>query len=36
MLYKRGNVWWYEFIFNGSRIRESSQTDSKTIARSLS
>jgi integrase len=35
MLYRRGNVWWYEFIFNGSRIRESSHTDSKTIARQL-
>ena len=33
MLYKRGNVWWYEFIFNGVRIRESSHTDSKAIAR---
>jgi len=33
MLYKRGNVWWYEFISNGVRIRESSGTDSKTIAR---
>jgi integrase len=33
MLYKRGNVWWYEFIFHGMRIRESSSTDSKTIAR---
>jgi hypothetical protein len=35
MLYRRGNVCWYEFIFNGSRIRESSNTDSKTIARQL-
>ena len=35
MLYKRGSVWWYAFIFNGSRIRESSHTDSKTIARQL-
>ena len=33
MLYKRGNVWWYEFAFDGVRIRESSGTDSKTIAR---
>ena len=33
MLYKRGNVWWYEFISNGVRIRERSGTDSKTIAR---
>jgi len=33
MLYKRGNIWWYEFAFNGVRIRESSGTDSKTLAR---
>jgi hypothetical protein len=33
MLYKRGKVWWYEFAFNGVRIRESSGTDSKTLAR---
>ena len=33
MLYKRGDVWWYEFTFNGVRIRESSGTDSKTLAR---
>ena len=33
MLYERGNVWWYEFIFQRMRIRESSSTDSKTIAR---
>jgi hypothetical protein len=31
--YKRGNTWWYEFEFNGSRIRESANTTSKTIAR---
>ncbi len=33
MLYRRGKVWWYEFIFEGRRIRESSRTDSKTVAR---
>jgi integrase len=33
MLYKRGNVWWYEFSLNGARIRESSHTTSKTIAK---
>ncbi len=33
MIYKRGKVWWYEFMFNGARIRESAHTDSKTIAR---
>src|SRR5262249_26961468 len=33
MIYKRGNVWWYEFMIRGQRIRESANTDSKTIAR---
>lgn len=33
MLYKRGEVWWYEFHFNGARIRESSRSTSKTVAR---
>jgi integrase len=33
MLYKRGNIWWFEFEFDGARIRESARTDSKTIAR---
>ena len=33
MLYKRGNIWWFEFEFNGARIRESARTNSKTIAR---
>jgi integrase len=32
MLYKRGNVWWYEFIFAGRRVRESAKTSRKTIA----
>jgi integrase len=33
-LFKRGNVWWYEFWFAGRRIRESSKTGSKTVAKS--
>jgi integrase len=32
-IYRRGKVYWYEFVFNGSRIRESAQTNSKTIAK---
>jgi len=32
-LYKRGEVWWYEFSFAGSRIRESSKSTSRTLAR---
>jgi integrase len=32
-VYRRGGVYWFEFEFNGSRIRESARTSSKTIAR---
>lgn len=32
-VYKRGGVYWYEFSFQGQRIRESAKTSSKTIAR---
>jgi integrase len=31
--YKRGDVWWYKFQFNGQAIRESAHTNSKTVAR---
>ena len=31
-VYKRGQTYWYEFAFAGSRIRESARTDSKRIA----
>lgn len=31
-LYKRGGVWWYEFEFRGQRVRESTGSDSKTLA----
>jgi integrase len=31
--YKRGGVYWYEFEFQGQRIRESAHTTSKTIAK---
>lgn len=33
-LYKQrgSNIWWYEFQFNGQRIRESSKTTSKKLA----
>jgi integrase len=33
MIYRRGKVFWYEFNFNGARIRESASTSSKTIAK---
>lgn len=32
-VFRRGEIWWYEFQFSGSRIRESAKTNSKTIAR---
>ena len=32
-LFKRGNVWWYEFWFASRRVRESSKTTSKTLAK---
>ncbi len=31
-VFKRGKVWWYEFIFAGRRIRESAKTSRKTVA----
>jgi integrase len=31
-IFKRGNVWWYEFIFAGRRMRESAKTSRKTLA----
>jgi len=33
MLYKRGDVWWFKFRFQGQAIRESAKTNSKTLAR---
>jgi integrase len=32
-LFKRGKVWWYEFWFAGRRIRESSKSGSRTVAK---
>jgi hypothetical protein len=32
-LYKRGDVWWYKFCFNGQLIRESSKSNSKTVSK---
>ena len=31
-VYKRGDTWWYEFVFAGKRIRESASTSRKSIA----
>jgi hypothetical protein len=32
-LFQRGDIWWYEFWFAGRRIRESSKSPSKTLAK---
>ena len=32
-VYKRGDVWWYKFRFAGQMIRESSKSESKTVAK---
>jgi hypothetical protein len=32
-LYKRGGIWWYEFVIVGKRVRKSSHSSKKTIAR---
>src|SRR5579872_512388 len=31
-LFKRGKIWWYEFVFRGQRIRETTKSTSKTLA----
>jgi integrase len=31
-VFKRGGVWWIEFVYGGKRIRESAKTSGKTIA----
>jgi len=30
-IFKRGNVWWYEFTFGGARIRQSSKSPVKAV-----
>ena len=32
-LFRRGEIWWYEFWFAGQRIRESTKSASKTVAK---
>src|ERR1022692_4487399 len=32
-VFRRGDVYWYEFIFAGKRIRESTKAHSKTVAK---
>jgi len=31
-VYQRGGKWWYEFVFRGQRIRESSDSANKAVA----
>src|SRR5271168_1456966 len=32
-VFRRGTIWWYEFMFAGRRVRESAKTTSKTVAK---
>jgi integrase len=32
-LFRRGEIWWYEFLFARRRVRESAKTTSKTVAK---
>ncbi len=34
-LFKRGEVWWYEFVFGGERIRESTKQSNKRTAEQI-
>jgi integrase len=34
-VYKRGEVWWFEFVFRGQRIRESSAAQNKAVAQRI-
>jgi integrase len=34
-LYKRGDIWWYEFVFAGERFRESTKQSNKRIAEQM-
>jgi hypothetical protein len=32
-VFRRGDIWWYEFWFANRRVRESAKTASKTLAK---
>jgi len=32
-VYRRGDMWWYKFRFAGQMVRESSKSESKTVAK---
>jgi integrase len=33
--YKRGGVWWFEFVFNGERVGESTKQGNKRVAEQI-
>ena len=35
MIYKRGKVYWYKFVFNGALVRESSKQGNDKVARQM-
>jgi integrase len=34
-VYKRGDIWWYEFVFAGERVRESTKQSNKRTAEQM-
>jgi hypothetical protein len=34
-VFKRGGVYWFEFVLNGVRVRESSKLGNKELARKV-
>jgi hypothetical protein len=34
-LYERGGVWWFEFVFNGERIRASTKQGNRRTAEQI-
>lgn len=34
-IYKRGDVYWFEFVWNGERIRESTKQGNRVVARQI-
>ena len=35
MIYKRGNVYWYKFMWNGQLVRESTKQGNDKVARQM-
>ena len=34
-IYKRGNVYWYKFMWNGEMVRESTRQPNQNTARQM-